>query len=523
MLQLSSKKHEYVTALLIALVVWFSLFMSSGSLFSGYHFTDDHEITAIHYSFVHHQSDLFEVIKQWLVADHLSGRFRPLYYIHRIIETRIFGINFFLWSLYTGILAALTTFLLFVFGKFLKLSFSAAIVLAFLTTLGAQSAIWWQLGPAETIGFFLLSVALPFAGLSAAKSQQKMLYQSGFLVSTILMSLCKENLVVAIPAIAFIQVWLSRTNGSKTWLQAIKDNQFSLAVLGLVCLAELLFIKYFLGLRGTGYAGVEKINFSRILLVTKTLSHYSSGWIILSAIVLIFTINYKTNLKQSARLLLKTIYYPFFLFILLILPQLVVYAKSDISQRYLLPAVFGYSVLISLLYQHAKDNYKALDNIVLGLITLSLAINLSLAWNAACVFAAEGRSTQVLLKTITENTEVNQPILLITHPLVYVEWNLSIKRYLSYIAHHDNLYLGTYSPQKDQYFRKALEIYEQKSLEQISNKHQVQCIVVFPELNNAFLKRSSDWFVKTNYQAYVFGNFNRNLNPNSEIHLYCKK
>nr|WP_290227298.1 hypothetical protein [Trichocoleus desertorum] len=495
----------------------------SGSLFSGYHFTDDHEITAIHYDFVHHHSNLFEIIKQWLLADHLSGRFRPFYYAHRIVETRLFGVNLFLWSIYTGMLAVLTTFFLFIFGKFLNLSFSAAIALAFLTTFGAQSAIWWQLGPAETVGLFLLSSSLFFAGLSATTNQHKRFCQSGFVISTVLMSLCKESLVVAIPAIAFIQVWLSYRNSAKTWRRAIQDNQLSLAVLGLVGLTELFFIKYFLGLRGTGYAGVEKTDFSKLSLVAKTLNHYGSGWIILLAIALILIANRKSNLQQSTWSLLKTAYAPILLFILLVVPQLVVYAKSGISQRYLLPAVLGYSLLIALLYQHFQNNHKSLSDIVLGLITVSLAINLSLAWNAARIFAAEGQSTQVLLETIEKNTEINEPILLITHPLAYVEWNLSIKRYLNYISKRNNLYLGIYSPRKDQYFTKAVEIYEQKTLEQLSNKDQIQCIIVFPELNNAFLRRSADWFVKTNYQAYAFGNFNRNLNPNSEIHLYCKK
>lgn len=523
MLQFSSKKHEYLTALLVALVFWFLLFISSGSLFSGYHFTDDHEIAAIHYDFVHHRSELFEVMKQWLKADHLSGRFRPFYYIHRITEARIFGMNLFLWSFYTGMLAVLTTFFLFAFGRFLRLSFVAAIVLAFLTTLGAQSAIWWQLGPAETIGTFLLSVALFFAGLSATQDQHQARYQSGFVIAAILMSLCKESLVVAIPAIAFMQVWLSHVNSTKSWFQAIKDNQLALTVLSLIFLIELFFIKYFVGLRGTGYAGVEGTSFSRIFLVAKTLSHYGSGWLILFTIALILIINYRSNIDRSIRSLMNASYPSVLLFILLVLPQLIVYAKSDISQRYLLPAVLGYSLLIALLYQYFQANYKSLSYIVLGLITVSLVINLNVAWNAARVFANEGRSTHALLKTIEMNTKVDESIGLITHPLVYVEWNLSIKRYLSYIAHRDNLYLGTYSPQKDQYFMKALAIYERKNLEQLSNKEQIQCITVFPELNNAFLRRSADWFVKTNYQAYVFDNFNRNLNPDSKIYLYCKK
>jgi len=55
----------------------------------------------------------------------------------------------------------------------------------------------------------------------------------------------------------------------------------------------------------------------------------------------------------------------------------------------------------------------------------------------------------------------------------------------------------------------------------VANKSMLQCIIVFPLLKNSFLNQAK-WFERSQYQEYTFGNFNRNFNPNSEIHLYCK-
>ena len=190
------KKYDYLTVFLFILIFWFLIFITSGSLFSGYHFTDDHEIAHINYNFTVEKLGIFEVSSQWIHNDLLTGRFRPFYYIHRILQTRLLGINFAWWSLYTGMLGVFTTFFLFMFGRSINFSIREALLFSFLITLGAQSAVWWQLGPAETIGTFLLAGALVFAAVSERANKYKILYEflCGFLV--LIMSLSKESFIL---------------------------------------------------------------------------------------------------------------------------------------------------------------------------------------------------------------------------------------------------------------------------------------------------------------------------------------
>ncbi|PSB14366.1 hypothetical protein C7B69_19130, partial [filamentous cyanobacterium Phorm 46] len=280
------KKYDYLTVFLLILIFWFLLFITSGSLFSGYHFTDDHEIAHINYNFTVENLGIFEVSSQWIHNDLLTGRFRPFYYIHRILETRLLGINWALWSLYTGMLGVLTTFFLFMFGRFINFSIIEALLFSFLITLGAQSAVWWQLGPNETIGTFLLAGALVFAALSERANKYKKIYEGLFIFFVLIMSLSKESFILMIPAIASIKVWISHQMRTLSWPQSLKKNILSLSFLGIFFLTELLLVKFYIGLNpDIGYAGVDGFNISSIINATQSLSQAGYWWLILISLI----------------------------------------------------------------------------------------------------------------------------------------------------------------------------------------------------------------------------------------------
>ena len=342
------KKNYYLTVFLFILLFWFLIFTTSGSLFSGYHFTDDHEIVEINYSFTVQNLNLWEVISQWLPKDLLIGRLRSFYYLHRIIETKIFGINFFLWSIYTGLLGVFSTFFLFVFAKLLNFSIKEALLLSFFVTLGSQSAIWWQLGPAETIGTFLLSTALVLTLIKEISNRFKIIYEISIIFLVLMMSLTKESFILFIPAIAWIKIWAICKIKQLSWIQAIKSNLFSLVVLCLIFLAEIFFIKFSLGLTpDIGYAGIDGLSIAQIASATRSLNQAGAWWILLVSLIVITLMSTVFSSYSQIRLnIFKKIYFPSILFILVVTPQILLYAKSGISQRYLIPGIFGYAILI---------------------------------------------------------------------------------------------------------------------------------------------------------------------------------
>lgn len=527
-----SSSSSYLIVLFFILIIWSFVFITSGSLFSGYHFTDDHTIVEINYNLINQNLNIIEVLTQWIKNDLLTGRFRAFYFIHRVIITRFLGINFLLWSLYTGALTVFTTFLFFVFARLLNFSIKAALLFSFLITLGSQSAVWWQLGPAETIGTFLLSASLVVTVLSEKNNQHKILYNVLLIAIILMMSLSKESFILIIPAIAFIKLWLSRHFNSLSWSQIFKINSISISLLGLIFLAEILFVKFFIGLTpDIGYAGIDGLNLPRIISATKDLNEAGSLWIIFIGFIAIALMTKNYNFPHIFDIL-NYFYFPVILFFVVAVPQVLLYAKSGISQRYILPGIFGYAFLIISILRYLNQNSKLIARLFLLLIMVTLGFKLNLAWEAAHTFALEGKSTNGLLQTIESNTTAQDPILIVTNRLIYYEWNFSIKKYLNYVSNINNTYLLAYGNKNNDSLTilnrtinnielQAFDNY--KTLNEIEDKNTIQCIVTFPEMNDIFLKNSSDWFIREQYEEYEFDHFNRNLNKNSKIYLYCKK
>jgi hypothetical protein len=530
------KKHDYISVFLFILIFWFFLLITSGSLFSGYHFTDDHEIAHINYDLTVQRLSIFQVINQWIHNDLLTGRFRPFYYIHRIIETRLLGVNFGWWSLYTAMLAVLTTFFLFIFGKLIRLSITEALLFSLLTTLGAQSAVWWQLGPAETIGTFLLAMALVFAAvqitgrdtvitgpyiLSTGNKLYKSLYEILFIFLVLIMSLSKESFILMIPAITLIKVWLSHHLKNLSWHEALKENSLYISILSSIFIVELLFLKFYIGLNPEiGYAGVEGFSISKTITATQNLSQAGYWWIILACLIGM-RVTIKPPDSQSLRQILNVLYLPIILLLLVAAPQILLYAKSGIAQRYILPGILGYTFLIISLYSYLNKTYQVAAKLILLLIMITLSFNLTVAWDAAHTFAKEGKSTHALLETIEAHTQVNDQILIVSNPILSYEWSSSIKKYLNYVSNRNNLYFHSYIDKNNFFFKKIESFYDHQTLDKIKNKLAVQCVVLLPGQKQIFLSKSS-WFLKDKFKEYEFGNFNRNLNKNTKIYLYCQ-
>jgi len=346
------------------------------------------------------------------------------------------------------------------------------------------------------------------------------------------MSLCKESFILMLPAIALLVVWLHQKELC-SWKQAIQKSFFVWIALLLICLGELLFVKFFLGTTpDIGYAGISGFNPTAIWDAIQSLTSNGSGWIILAGLGILIFQTYEgkfftlghTISWEMVRKVFSPLMIPFILLGLIVIPQGVLYAKSGIDQRYLLPGIIAYSFFIICLDSQVKLHSKKLRHLLLILMTISLSLKLHPVWSAARIFALEGFSTNRLLSTVIAKTTPTDSILIVTNPVAYYEWSYSIKKYLIYVGDRHNLYVLTFEQRDVNNFGRNLrEFYGDSTLAKIEDRQSIQCIVVFPSLNNAFLRNTSDWFNSQQYQESVFGNFNRNLNPDSKMNVYCKK
>jgi hypothetical protein len=511
------QKHSYWLACLFFLVFWFSFLIASGTLFSGYHFVDDHELIRIQQSLNNAHIGFVKYVTN-LIANDIHQRFRPVYYIHRVIEVKLFGTNFFYWSLYTALLSVLTSFGLFVFGRMMGWSLVASLFFPLMTTLGSQSEIWWCLGPCESLGMFLLSLTLVFLILTVDAKGNHSLYETTFIILCILTSLTKESFILLVPAILFLKVWILRVRNKLDFMQALKAQALSISILLLIVILEIFLIEYYVGTDKIGYAGVSAFNLTQLFQNIK--SWWSTGlfrdyaailfvavffFIILSVLrfkLEFFTKNFKIEFISALIFVL-----------LVIIPQLVLYLKSGFYPRYRLPALIGFSFFVIFLYDYASKTFRFGKLFFGAIVTFLLFSGFTTAIKSAEAFADDGKQTNDMFRYIESSTNADAIILVGADPAKNFEMGYSLKVYLNYMVKRSNLYVmmlqrsNIYNDFEKSLIVDFSKFYGSNILEDIGDRSNIACIILLPGLEDKFLESSKDWFVLANYSRINFGDF----------------
>lgn len=514
----ASPSKSYSIVIIVSIVFWFSFLILSGSLFSGYHFTDDHEIIDIYQKLTSEDQGIWQEILARIQYDILTfGRFRPFYFVHRVIQTQLFGINWFTWSVYTGGLASISTVLLIQFGRAIGFSWLESGAFAGITLLGTQANVWSRLGPSETIGIFLVSVVLNLMVMSVETRSH--LLKISLIILTVLLSLCKESFVVLIPALLCIKLWLDQRSSPLPLRRLIQKNKWFLIPLTTTFLLEIIIIQKFVG-TNFGYAGLE-INPIGII---NTFLDYGRFYILLLILLsTVFISQVTQTVKKSQIPPTHDIFYPLVIFLLIVLPQAILYTKSGITERYLLPGMLGFAFLILWFLKLIRERSLKLSQWLFVLLTLILSLKLNTAFKAAQYFAEDGRITNELLRTIETNTTQNSQILIALNPQIHYEAAFSIKRYLNGVIQRDRLYLATFGSKEADFLTNHLvdqektwsflstnqlrNFYQNKSFQTIQNPDTIDCAIVFPQLKETFQTHLDSQFPVTQYSEYQSAHF----------------
>jgi hypothetical protein len=337
------KEKYFVFGLMLA--IWGASLFIPKTITSGYHFADDHEIISFSHKLSETETTFPSLVRTQLIKD-TNIRFRPFYYLHRIFLCSFLGNNFVLWHIYNWLLAGLTSFLLYMFASNIGFRPLEGALIALLPFLGEQGEIWWRLGPNETIGICMLSLCLFYMGRCALAPAVKWYDNVFFLVFAILTTLSKESFILCLPAIVFWYHALKKSQNERNWMKTIADN-LTISVLLLIGFFEILFIIFFVGTANVGYAGVDIISPAHILDAAKDLI-FRNG--LGEAIIIGLLISVIVSGRNRTRMLRKLGALAALLFIW-ILPQIVLYAKTGMSSRYLLPATIGLSVFSAYLWE----------------------------------------------------------------------------------------------------------------------------------------------------------------------------
>lgn len=508
---------KYFWPLLILFVFWFGMLMLTGTMTSGFHFTDDHDVIRIDKDLdgttLERELGIFE-------ADLLRSRlrFRPFYQLHRRIGTAVLGTNFTVWSIYFGILAVFTFFFLALFMNKSGFSISESVFFALLTLLGEQAAIWWKLGANETLGMFLLSAALlcMVKSIEADSDLKVYLYTSLYVLLMVLASWSKESFILMIPAVVFWRIVLTyRSQMDKEPWEAVKANIVTSLLLLTVFVVELVHIFQSIGTTGIQYAGYEGFNPTRFLGVLYDSMMAVNFWIIVFLAILIAITLYlhRRDGGSTADLpKLSSLWWVVVLAGLITGPQLLLYMKSGITERYLLPGVMGYILIVVALLRYLRllmPPQKKIMAIAMILLALVCVQHLRITRYTAIAFAKEGKETNQWLQSIETSTGERDKILVITHMVRHLEPSVSLKTYLKLTMNRKST---AFSPHKLKLKKDGMWNQLNKDFvaaNPLPGAHfenvrgRLDAVLLFPGLEEVFLKENHHWFKAASFVRYT--------------------
>jgi hypothetical protein len=501
-----------------------SILSITGTLQSGFHFVDNHEVVQTMKDMSDHNGSIIQVIQKWVSSD-LLVRFRPMYMIDNVIVDNICHFNFTTLSIYHCVLIIIIAFLLFVFMRKLNFGKIESISFPIIALVGPQAAIWYRLGPNESIGMWYLAWSLIFMVYSIKSNKFRLFFRGLFCVFSISMMLCKESFLLLTPALilSYITlVWLEDT--SRSYIVLIKKiipEIFILAVSFLFCIGYVLLK---INTESMGYAGIKGVNYLSYLRCLYTIVF--QGMIGVVSILLFVTssiLTYRYSKSNKNQLILHLLV--LFISSFIILPQVFLYAKSGVFERYFLPStlawslmmVFSFSNFKSLLSLHFEDKYHSKLFLFEILLICSLFFpSLVRLFGEASEFTREGKEVNAVLSFINYNSCPESTVLMIAEPISDAERTLSFRRYLGAVSGISKTYSHAVVRKTSDPFEEGLIRNFPSEFNSIIDKNSVDVFVGFPYCKNKMdsivnsLGYDSKAMVHVNIGSYLVLLVNRN-------------
>lgn len=353
--------------------LWWVFLGYSGSWGSGYHFFGDHFMLTEPLEIAAQGKGFWETTAQWIGLD-AGTRFRPLFWVNRVAEIFIFGDEVQAVAMYHGVLAILTSWLLYLFCRLERFNPLLAVMMPLLVLLGLQSETWRSLDYQEPLGILFLAGAMCALPLSVRAKHNRGLWAVLLGLAVLLMSLCKESFILVIPALVFWRVWMTREHLSVGWGWALRSNRLMLAFLLGLTLLEVAAITFYLG----GHS--QESHDYRLPDLVRDLS--VAGGLKLVAIALVLMVLHGAIRQKSLRLqdlsFLKDFLPVMLLTALWVLPQLVLHYRTGVglAARYLLPSLVGTAYLFLWTCRYGRRHFSPLHLAV-------FVFMLSMVWPAA--------------------------------------------------------------------------------------------------------------------------------------------
>ncbi|MCK9613791.1 MAG: hypothetical protein M0R16_13000 [Bacteroidales bacterium] len=413
-----------ILAIILIIILCITYFGITGTVTSGYHFFDDHEILNINNELS--KNSFTTVALNW-VKSSFDSRFLPLFYFHRVLKTQIFGNDFTALSVYNVFLILISLVLFYMGMRKMKYSIIESFCFLALTFAGLQVEIWWRLGTSETIGMAFLGAAFFFM---VNCKKKYLLNTSLFCFFLICAALSKESFIIIIPAFLIFKIWYEKDLYGLSIKEAVLKNRL-LLIPFIVMIISLLIIFIVVGTDKTGYAGLYDEGFGALLSGILSIVKTNLLWYLIMDAILFSMLCFRMIEEKKVNNFFRQIFFPFTFCVLIIVPNLILHAKSGMGSRYMVPSILGIALFTVSLMKEARLNFRRLSFLFIAVV-LTLCLKLmEVSYVNGLLFTEEGRRTKVFLSSIITNYQEPSNVLLVAHPANSHERSLSLHTYLS--------------------------------------------------------------------------------------------
>lgn len=405
-----------------------------GTAVSGFHLVDDWEFARYVDIMTVEGKSLWECMKGAVGFD-ITIRFRPLYYINRVLMTAVFGINLTAMSVVKAAEIVLALGTLYYCARQMRCNVVYSLLFSLTVMVGYQSAVWWKLGPQESYDIMMFSIGFYF--LLRWLRTEKRRYEIFSIGALFLMSIYKEPFILLLPFVMLYTVY-EQMKGQKVTIpnlwNAVKARFSYLLIIGLIFLIEMILIVFVIGTNNYTYVGLDSaITLSEYGEIWSKAFHADLKWYgRFGTLFFLITLTYWEQLKKLG--------WEILLALSVVLPQVVSYSKTAMTERYILPAVFGFAFF----YIIVCCNWKALSGKRRGVYMLGLLLMLAahgrVMLREAHYFAYRGNGIQTTLEKTLEYTKEHEDAKVLSCFGPNIEGNRTIYHWMRIHGYDDVFY-----------------------------------------------------------------------------------
>ena len=390
------RKKEAVLIWSFSIVLVFGVVIGMGTLTSGFHLVDDWEFAQYVDWMTLENKSLWDCLKESVGFD-LTLRFRPLYYINRVMIAAVLGINLTIMSVVKAAEIVVALAVLYYCARQMRCNIVYSALFSLTVMVGYQSAVWWKLGPQES--YDIMMFALGFYLLLKWLRTDRRWYAFASVGVFLLMSIYKEPFILLLPFVG-LYVLYEEMQGSRVTVadlcDAVTRRLPYLLAIGIIFVAEMLLIIFVVGTNNYSYVGLdESVTMEQYMQTWSAAAHADLKWYVRFGILMgmIFLTYWEQTKKLVWEMLLAAA---------IIVPQCITYSKTAIAERYILPCVLGFAFFFVIV----GCNFRPLSGkrriaYVLCLI-LMLAAHGRVMLREASYFAYRGESIQTVLESVLD-------------------------------------------------------------------------------------------------------------------------